>query len=215
MSNYCWEEGTLDLPAAAVKTVKEALRAAANAEHTRVYEESRAWAKKHGARYRRALASTSGCISPYSFTPEARLSAGAQHALELSGGKAPTHEQVDKAGAPRATSRTNTFQVGPEATITFNGRQVTWSVPENNHADEGAHRQVLAQVFFRALNRVRWTRGSGGVIAGNSENNFSSRDYGRGANYIVAAYGPKGKQANGGNERRKHESARPLFRRTW
>jgi len=45
-------------------------------------------------------------------------------------------------------------------------------------------------VFFAALDEVRWTRGSGGVIISNNEANRESDCAGGGANFINSGLGP-------------------------
>lgn len=69
-------------------------------------------------------------------------------------------------------------------------RTVTWSVGENNHACEHAREHWFAKVLFAALNRITWTRGSGGQIVGNDEYNRDSDYEGGGGNYVTAEYGP-------------------------
>lgn len=82
-----------------------------------------------------------------------------------------------------------------EPSISFHGRQVTWSVPENNHAVEHGRDHPLAQAFFKLLDTVTWTRGSGGDIVGNDEYNRDSRENGGGGNYTTASYFPDRKSA--------------------
>lgn len=95
-----------------------------------------------------------------------------------------------------ATNRTTYFSCG-EPSIRFDRakRTVTWSVPENNHAREHGREHELAEVLFKALGRVSWTRGSGGVIIGNDEYNRDSMDVGGGGNYVIDEYGPNVKTA--------------------
>lgn len=92
------------------------------------------------------------------------------------------------------TNRTTSFYAGEEAYITFDrdASTVHWEVHENNHAVERAHEHPHTRGFFDALSKVRWTRGTGGVIAGNDEYNSESRDVGGGANYPTYAIGPLG-----------------------
>lgn len=69
-------------------------------------------------------------------------------------------------------------------------RTVTWSVGENNHAREHARRHPMARELFRRLDRVTWTRGSGGKLVGNDEYNRDTDDEDGGSNYVTAEYGP-------------------------
>jgi len=93
---------------------------------------------------------------------------------------------------PKPTNRTTSWHVGLEAGISLKGRVVTWFTGDNNHSVETAHEEPLAGTFFGFLNKVKWTRGTGGVGTGNDEYNEESRDAGRGANYITFRYGPLG-----------------------
>lgn len=69
---------------------------------------------------------------------------------------------------------------------------VVWVVPENNHAREHARKHPVAKTLFRLLDRITWTRGSGGQIVGNDEYNRDAGhgEVGGGGNYVTAEYGP-------------------------
>ena len=211
MSCYGWERGTLDLPGASVAPLKKALREAVNAEHDKIYTEAREWVRKHGARYRRQLAKDPHA-SPWHLDGANAPSEPAIWAIQAAKGKMPSHDQVTP---KRVTSRTTVFMVSEEVAISFDGRAVTWDVAENNHAVDHAHELPIAVAFFTALNRVNWTRGSGGVFYGNDENNRAADYAGGGANYISASYGPKGKREAGYLSPAIEPRQRYAFRRTW
>lgn len=84
--------------------------------------------------------------------------------------------------------------VGHEATIVFTTatRTARWRVEEGNHAVSEVRKRPVARAFFTALDKVKWTRGSGGYFIGNDECN---RDEGDGANYITRTWGPEGEKA--------------------
>lgn len=90
------------------------------------------------------------------------------------------------------TNRTTVFNCG-EAEIRFDPtkKTVSWDVPDNNHACEHAREHPVAAALFDALDRVNWTRGSGGQIVGNNEYNQDNDYEGGGANYVTSEYGPK------------------------
>lgn len=97
---------------------------------------------------------------------------------------------------PKATNKDRVFSIG-EARIIFSDdtkKTVTWAVPENNHAVERAREHHIAKSFFFALNRIEWTRGSGGELVGNNEYNREDEYAGGGANYTTATYGPETKE---------------------
>ena len=87
------------------------------------------------------------------------------------------------------TSKSCSVNCG-EACITLNNetKSVTWDVPENNHACDSARDHSLAKEMFRLLNRITWTRGSGGEIIGNDEYNRESDCAGGGGNYVKGEY---------------------------
>jgi hypothetical protein len=97
---------------------------------------------------------------------------------------------------PLVNGKTTYFNVGHEASIHLSNdkqRSVTWDVPENNHAREHAREEALAGKFFALLNRITWTRGSGGKIIGNDEyTRDAGHEYeGGGGSYLVEEFGPK------------------------
>ncbi len=112
------------------------------------------------------------------------------------------HGQSRKPKAPKKNQfkhlnlSTKGMNVGHDASILFDGRTVTWSVPENNHAVDRAHEHEVAKHFFKRLASVNWTRGSGGEIIGNDEMNQESVQDGGGANYVTSRYGQAEKVVN-------------------
>lgn len=207
MSCYEWESGTITLPTEAVPVVKEALRKVLNDRHDQAYlATKKVWQqlksyspdkfRKNLSEYqhKRWDSESHGLYSSRTTIEDDEQffyifeqligwdNTGKPHQ--------PTHEDVDKQ-FPRATNRTTRFPVGWEADITFDGRKVTWTVGENNHACERAHGHPVAEVFFAQLARVRWTRGSGGVIVGNNEYNRDNRGAGGGGNFVVQEFGPQ------------------------
>jgi hypothetical protein len=80
-----------------------------------------------------------------------------------------------------------------EASIGFDRKRrvIHWSTGENNHAVDRAHSHAVAKAFFSRLDRVVWTRGTGGELIGNDEYNIDAgRDYaGGGASYVTRRFG--------------------------
>jgi len=79
-----------------------------------------------------------------------------------------------------------------DATVTFTNatKTVGWYVSENNRAVESAHDHWFAKALFAALNKMEWTRGSGGKIIGNDEYNRDSDHEGGGGNYVTFDFHP-------------------------
>lgn len=90
---------------------------------------------------------------------------------------------------PDATNRTLEFEAGG-GRITFDDKEtvVRWYVDNNNHAVDHARRSVMGKAFFAALEKVKWTARSGGLLYGNDEHNRESR-CGGGGDYVTGRYG--------------------------
>lgn len=216
MSHYEWERAELKLPSAAVSPLKQLLRDWVNALHDevkaaafRVHDtvgngtrSAKIYSERLTAHRRQVIGRT---VSRHSMGVDRAerhrwvelLACDVIEAGLRSSGRPhkPTVAEVSKV-VPRATKSTITFEVlgeegFPAAWIRFNGRTVVWRVEENNHAIARAHNSPLAGVFFGALDKVVWTRGSGGVGYANDEYNREDRGPGGGANYSTFEFGPK------------------------
>ena len=101
-----------------------------------------------------------------------------------------------KKGEMPVAKRDTALYENSECSLTLDdaNRTITWNVRENNHAVDHAHATWLGKKVFKLLNKVEWTRATGGVIYGNDEYNRGDRGDG-GGNYITRAYGPIGKKA--------------------
>lgn len=94
---------------------------------------------------------------------------------------------------PKAGRKVSVFQAG-EGRIALDDstRTFIWNVPENNRACERAHEYAIAAATFAALDKIKWTRGTGGMITGNDEYNRESEHEGGGRNYVNYRFGPLG-----------------------
>jgi hypothetical protein len=219
MSKYEWESGSLLLPAAAVSDLKKSLREWTNTFHADVRTEAVHLHKtvlgstRSTRLYRERLAGIheAPMTDQWGRHPQSAttmVKAAARQVLERilfdhEHNQVALHQpnvsDVEKV-APRATNRTTTFNVvtldgHPNATISFDARTVTWAVAENNRAVEEARKAPIAVTFFAALNRLVWTRGTGGHFVGNNEFNRDDNEAGGGANYLTSTYGPLGDAA--------------------
>lgn len=213
MSKYEWESGTFTLPAAAVAPLKRTLRDYVNTLHDEVRRTAvtlhRGFATTSRSRYHTALRNEmeqraglrNDARSTYVRMLACKVLMRMMEDTERAGTglRQPTVADVDRV-APRVTSATTVFscrdtaQGYEQATISFDGRTVTYTVPENNHQRDYADETPLVQLFYREMSRIRWTRGTGGYTVGNDEYNRDSRDEGGGGNYLIRAYGPLGEQ---------------------
>ncbi|MFL0579589.1 hypothetical protein [Dietzia sp. 179-F 9C3 NHS] len=187
MSKYEWEEGCIALPTAEVPRLRKALNAAQAkyvAEQKRQLE--RVWPKlKNVAPDKRTEALWKMFIDR-----QAPSNGELQAILSASKGRKPTAEHWGQIGLGPCTNRTKSWYCG-DAEARLDGRELLWSVCENNHAVDHAHESWLGEALFAHLRTVKWTRGSGGDIVGNDEYNRESTFAGGGANYVTASYGPK------------------------
>jgi hypothetical protein len=94
------------------------------------------------------------------------------------------------------TSKSRSFS-NDDASVVFNDehRTVRWVVRENNRAVERARDSFLGVTLFAMLDKVEWTRASGGTIAGNDEYTRENRGAGGGSNYVTSSFGPELKKA--------------------
>lgn len=219
MSRNEWESGTVVLPTAALTKIKKTVRDQCATFHidvrgevgrihrdvgqgtrsVKTYQQrldaarstsNRFGASTHTSAYRQTVRATAEAVI------EAMLWSTSDKTATV---HKPTVAEVAKY-APSVTSKTSTFAVTsadgyPAASISFEGRTVRWSVSENNHAVDHARDSVLATIFFAALDKVTWTRDTGGSIVGNDEYNREADYVGGGGNYITATYGPRGEAA--------------------
>jgi len=84
----------------------------------------------------------------------------------------------------------------PKIVLSNEKHAVAWIVPENNHACESAREHPMWSALCRELDKIKWTRGSGGQILGNDEyNRDCGDDYeGGGGSYVTAEWGPNVKK---------------------
>lgn len=76
-------------------------------------------------------------------------------------------------------------------TLNLESKSLSFSVEDGNHAVERAFEDAFVKYLFRLLDRINWTRNSGGSIVGNDEYNRDCDYEGGGANYVVKTYGNK------------------------
>lgn len=93
-----------------------------------------------------------------------------------------------------ATSAKNPQFSAQDGTLYLNDakRTMTWSVSENNHAIEHSRESTMGQAFFKLLDTVKWTRGTGGHFVTNNEYNQENTDVGGAANLLGDTFGPLG-----------------------
>ena len=88
--------------------------------------------------------------------------------------------------------------------VTFDDavRVIVWHVRDNNHACERARASFIGRLFFKLLNKIEWTRGTGGKIIGNNEYSRDSYEEGGGGNTVNGEWGPREQKAQRAAEAR-------------
>jgi hypothetical protein len=208
MSRYEWEKGTLDIPSREWSAFRRAVvqgyndhQKALYRKALRLYERITAQGKgKRGFDFRQALDEA---------MREAGVSVGwyqIKRALFPSGDDRRRPLKPKKKDFPQKPITKATYIPVGEAAIVLDPphRRVTWDVPENNHAVSTAREHPVAQTLFRALDRVKWTKNSGGLLVGNDEYNRDCESVGSGGNYVTAEYGP--------SRKRRRRSGYPSYR---
>jgi hypothetical protein len=210
MSCYEWEKGTIRIPAAQWAAFRKGLLATWNKGQERFLadlKEAHAAVKAAGKGKRGdnrtkamtdALHRKMGSRWCYEWK-EWEASDKFDRAYWLLFKRDPKTGQT-KLGSTPTKKVVKVFPVSKDATLNIDGAEVTfcnatktvsWYVYENNRARAYARNQPFAKELFRALNGIKWTRGSGGTIVGNDEYNRDADYEGGGANYVVSRYGPK------------------------
>lgn len=201
MSHYEWEYGEITLPRAAVVPIRRAIIARNNEiadDGLRIAKA--AWAKATGAQKRdhhalgQLVEQASGRRRDPWADAEDPATERARQILDIYyGNGVPRPPQKQNAGHLGATE--TTFDTS-DLSVRFDAKTgaMVWDIPENNHAVDHGRASWLGVVVTRELAQVKWTRGTGGWCKGNSEYNESddSNGYGRGADFVRSAYGPRG-----------------------
>lgn len=196
MSCYEWERGTIALPAAEVTKMRTVLNAAHREQMSRVTTLlNQVWpeAKKLPADQRQRKVSSWHFPNAHDLA-DYETWGDLESLFYASKGRKPTAEHWKSSLAAPSTNRTREWRCG-EATVSLEGRNLTWNVPDNNHAVEHAHETWLGKALFAQLAKVKWTRGSGGYFVGNNEYNQDDSAPGGGGNYISESFGPAGEKA--------------------
>lgn len=216
MSCYEWEEGSFKLSCKEWPKFKKRFRDAWNASLEKAYDhacdlQKRALAAKKGKRnvywfdvLRDLKVETSGGwgLSGYHGAYKNTFDLDHHHLITRSMGYDGVSTwktrplKPKKKDFPKVTNKTMRFERG-DACVLFHDKQrsVTWLVPENNHACDAARESILGRVFFGALEKVEWSRGTGGEIVGNDEYSTDDHSVGGGGNYSKGKWGPKEQKA--------------------
>lgn len=203
MGHWSEETATIVLPKAAVPSVKRALRESHNSVREdalalakRIHRGVRTTSKRSFDADMTVRYSDGSKHFPWSsgarvteYDPHRKLSgASREHAVMEVAHKillvayrrakrtvpVPTQADAD-AVLPKATTRTTTFPIYGkilEAKVHFEGNIATWDrVAERAHY---AMDSAMARVLWRALDEVRWTRGTGGEVLHQSEHSVEA-----------------------------------------
>lgn len=215
MSCNAWQDGSIKLPTAEVKKVRDGIRSVVVDTQTLFYNKAQEFWKSLTPKQKRdskaytdalnAFLYPSGTtydyrIKPTLGIPENRVKDfhdlmtwyGLQHTNGVSTPKRIQKPDVIKLYG-KVTGANFTIDLGSTGgRIQFTGRTISYSA-DDNHGCDAPYNHFIAKTLWSALDRVNWTRGSGGQIRGNDEyNEDSGRDYaGGGGSYVVNEWGPK------------------------
>lgn len=197
MSCYEWESGTIKIPSKDWAKFRTTLIKAWNERELSKLERAKsAHARlkavikgKRGEPRRKALAEAADRIfqgTEDGYEIQRLVMEGYGKTLKLKGS---LPKKKDLKLLP--TSKDASFHFS-DATIVLRNKErtVTWDVGENNHAREHSRAHPMGQKLFSLLNRIKWTRGTGGKIVGNDEyTQDAGRGYeGGGGNYVTAEF---------------------------
>lgn len=211
MSNYEWARGEITLPAAAVTSVKKAVRDAHNKRAEKVYELCKKFWANHATQSRDAyekrvrtfvdqIHDSSAFRIDYAargltddiYSALNRLAGDAQR--EERNPRGDTWDDLDRFGFGRKTNRATEFQTVEGGSIIFGDRVVHVDCPENNHAVDYWQEDPVVKALLAALSRVDWTRNSGGVVWYGSEYMGGPDNPGMPASSAWRTFGPNGKR---------------------
>lgn len=221
MSNYEWEGGEILLPPAAARSIRAALAEEHTAARERALREVEGFLTAKGAGGRTRESFQQALATWYDGRDAAlerqRGSGGwgfdARRAAEVAAQQSAldeAHAFLDARGhqglvaRPSAGDLKQAFPPAPKgtkavyqttwATVAIDGNKLRWNVPENNHAVESAREHPLARRLFAELDKVEWTKGTGGALLYNNEYAEDAGRYheGAGGSRASARYGPLG-----------------------
>lgn len=211
-----WEHGTIVLPSSEFAKVRQAMQQAETAHKEKVFELAQEFWKgltrkqqtdpgEYRAAGRKFFTERYRDESRYggygSYGSYGRNRAADEAANNVLGDFSEVTEmrynqdkpaRVLKADMKFPTNRTTHFDAGGYVSFDKTNNTVDWDVQEGSNAVERARSHPMADNFFQALDKVAWTRGTGGVFTGNDEYSRDDAHEGGGANYVTTAFGPVG-----------------------
>jgi hypothetical protein len=103
-----------------------------------------------------------------------------------------------KSSLPWANSKTEEILIEYHGAIQLDNatKTVKWNIEEGNRAVEDTRNAPMGKWFINAMEKMVWSRGTGGYFTGNDEYNQESANAGGAANYLCDTFGPLGKQAD-------------------
>lgn len=172
MSKYEWERGVIKIPAKDWSAFRKALISAWNEHQVSFLKEAKEAYRK---------------LRKDELVPERFR----WIIIDSATGKrtAPTAKKMRK--IPLGSKRCTICLEDADIELNGEAKTVTWYVHEGNHAREYARQEPIGKLLFQLLNKITWTRGSGGVIVGNDEYNRDSWEEGSGRNYQIQSFGRK------------------------
>ena len=218
MSRTEEERGEWLLPSAEVAKVKKALRDAHNGVAEDAYKAAKRFWKDHrtqnAATYKAAADRFVDQLSPRppslyaapgtQFGHKRAVAEAVRQVLgrigwQARGGGAALHgatwADMESVGWGRKTNRDTAFgDADASVGINEDTRTLRWRVDANNHAVERAREGLIGRTLFNHLSKVKWTRGTGGVVWHVSEYDVDEFGLSNGAR-LTNWHGPRGAAA--------------------
>ena len=193
MSVYEYEGGTFRIPSQEYPKLRQTVEVAVKAHKTKTFEHTQAFwkgltpkQKSHQGEYQKAARTYADKAFRDQYGDDSLhddFQDMTDGVIDRSTAKPRRVVQTDM---NYPTNRTTQFRIG-EVSVHFDKDTATvgYHVDENNHSVERSHDNPLRHKLFTQLEKMRWSRDTGGVVRGDDEYN----DQGA---YDVVAYGPIG-----------------------
>lgn len=180
MSNYEWTKGRVNLPAACLATVKREFRRRHNDGIEKAYDTLKRFRLNNLTSSRPKWSAAIEAFDNQHTSgrpgtkPRPDVKIAMQVARSLERPRAVKWEDFTLPGCSKATVTEDTFPLRSEVgdvigEVVFDGRIMTWSVFEGNHAVDTFRDSPDYDFLCKVLEGIVWTRGSGGGVTYCSE----------------------------------------------
>lgn len=204
MGHWEWQKGEFKLPSAEFAKVRQAVADADRSHKEKIFEQTQIFWKSLTPKQKSDHASYQAAMYSFISKVSQELSRGhydertdnfvsdIEHALYIPHSQKP--KRVLAASMEMPTNRTTQF-AGSGVSIEFDkaANTVTYAVYEDKSAVDRAHGAPILEALTNCIEKMRWTRGTGGRIWGDNEYaEDARREHGHAFDLTQTAYGPVG-----------------------